>query len=127
MDFYFTEEGNIAVSPSGDIAMTATPWRDDLQQAYVRVMTEQGDFLLYETLGASLTELHGMPQSPDTGKYGEDLIAAALNREGRFVGRPFTVNSVPTGPQSIRFDVSIMSGNREQIRLSVEQDLGLGG
>lgn len=127
MDLHFTDEGNLAVSPSGDLAMTETPWRDDLQQAYIRVMTEQGDYLLYEDLGASLSELHGLPQSPDTGKYGEDLITAALNREGRFTGRPFTVRGVPTGHQSIRFDVSITSGSREQIRLSVEQDLGLGG
>jgi len=126
-DLYFTEEGNLGISPSGDLAMTDTPWRDDLQQAYIRVMTDQGDYLLYPNLGASLSELYGMPQSVSTGAYGEDLITSALNREGRFVGKPFNVKAVPTGPQSIRFDISIVSGNREQIQLSVEQDLGLGG
>lgn len=127
MDLYFTESGDIARSPSGDLAATDTPYRDDLQQAYIRVMTDTGDYLLYPELGAGLSELYGLPQSPETGAYGEALISAALNREGRFAGRPFTVKAVPVGPQAIRFDVFIISGNREQINLSVEQDLGLGG
>lgn len=125
MDAYFTEDGDLAISKSGDIAMTDTPWRDDMQQAYIRVLTDEGDYLLYPELGATLSELIGMPQSPETGAYGEQLITSALNREGRFTGKPFSVTAVPTGPQSIRFDVSVISGSREQIRLSVEQDLSL--
>jgi len=127
MDLYFTEDGDIATSPEGDIAVTDTPWRDDMQQAYIRVMTDEGDYLIYSDLGASLSLLNGMPQSPETGDYGVALITSALNREGRFAGRPFTVKPVPIGPQSIRFDVSITSGSRDQIKLSVEQGLGLGG
>lgn len=125
MDLYFSEEGDIAVSPSGDIATTQTPWRDDVQQAYIRVMTDEGDYMLYPDLGASLSLLYGMPQSPETGNYGVALITSALNREGRFGGRPFMVNAVPVGPQTLRFDVEITSGSREQIQLSVEQGLGL--
>jgi hypothetical protein len=127
MDLYFTSDGDLAMSPSGDLAITETPWRDDVQQAYIRVMTDEGDYLLYPNLGASLSTLYGMPQSPETGSYGESLIVSALNREGRFSGKPFSVNAVPTGPQSIRFDVDITSGSREAIRLSVEQNLGLQG
>lgn len=127
MDLYFTSDGDLAMSPSGDLAITDTPWRDDVQQAYIRVMTDEGDYLLYPDLGASLSTLFGMPQSPETGSFGVSLITAALNREGRFNGRSFSVNSVPTGPQSIRFDVDILSGSRETIRLSVEQNLGLQG
>lgn len=125
MDLYFTEEGDIALSPSGDIALSDTPWRDDVQQAYIRVMTDEGDYLLYPELGASLSFLYGMPQSPDTGSYGEELIKSALNREGRFTGKSFDVRAVPIGPQAIRFDVDIISGSRDVIRLSVEQNLGL--
>jgi len=126
MDLYFTEEGDLTLSPSGDLATANTPWRDDVQQAYIRVMTDEGDYLLYPELGASLSLLYGLPQSADTGAYGEELISAALNREGRFAGKPFVVKAVPVGPQAIRFDVDITSGSREAIRLSVEQNLGLG-
>lgn len=122
-DLYFTEEGDLTISPSGDLAMTQTEFRDDAQQAYIRVLTDQGDYLLYPEMGASLSELIGEPQAPRTGKKGEEMISSALNREGRFDGKPFTVKGVPTGPQSIRFDVNIVSGNREQVTISVEQEL----
>lgn len=122
-DLYFTEAGDITVSHSGDLAVTPTPWRDDVQQAHIRIMTDEGDYRLYPRMGATLSNLYGMPQSPGTGKYGEELVRSALDREGRFVGSPISVRSVPTGPQTLRFDVIILSGSREQIRLSVEQDL----
>ena len=123
MDLYFSDLGDLAVSPSGDLAITERNARDDLQQAYMRVLTEEGDFLLYPDLGASLSQLIGKPQSPATGKLGEKLIKDALNREGRFIGKPFSVKAVPVGPQTIRFDVRIISGNQQELKFSVEQDL----
>lgn len=124
-DLYFTESGDVAISTSGDLAVTDTAWRDDVQQAYIRVLTDAGDFRIFPELGASLTSLYGMPQSPDTGALGEQMIRSALEREGRFTGKPISIQAVPTGYQSIRFDISITSGSLEQIRLSVEQDLGV--
>lgn len=123
MDLYFNESGDVQPSPSGDFALTPTQWRDDVQQAYIRIMTDEGDFTIYSTLGASLSKLWGMPQSPDTAQYGVDLIRSALQRDNRFVGRPIDVRAVPTGFQTIRFDVFVTSGSREQILLSIEQDL----
>lgn len=123
MDLYFTENGDISPAPNGDFAMTSSKWRDDVQQAYVRIMTDESDWALYPTLGASLSKLFGLPQSSETGMYGSSLIEAALNREGRFLGRSFTVDAVPTGPQTIRFDVFVTSANRDQVLLSVEQSL----
>ena len=124
-DLYMYESGDVAVSPSGDLAITQSAWRDDVQQAYIRMMTEAGDFQVYSELGASLSLLFGRPQSANTGELGISLIRSAMDREGRFSGKPYTVKAIPTGPQSIRFDVAITSGNREQILLSVEQDLGV--
>lgn len=120
-----TEAGDLVVSASGDLAFTNTAWRNDVQQAYIRMMTDVGDFMVYPELGASLSQLYGMPQSPDTGAFGAGLIRSALDRESVFVGKNYQVKAVPTGPQSIRFDVSISSGSREQIVLSVEQTLGV--
>ena len=124
-DLYFTEDGDLVRSATGDLATTPTVWRDDVQQAYIRVMTDIGDYDLYPTLGASLATLLGQPQSPDTGALGERLILEALNRDNRFAGKPINVQAVPTSPQTIRFDIFITSGNREQIKISVEQNLGV--
>jgi hypothetical protein len=126
MDLYFTEAGDIEVSPQGDLAVTQTEWRDDVQQVYVRIMTDQGDWVLNPTLGADLSRLYGLPQNPDTGNIGVQMIQKALEREQRFLGKSIKINAVPTGYQTIRFDVYVTSGSREKIKLSVEQNLTLG-
>lgn len=125
-DFYFGEDGDIKVSPNGDIAITENVWRDDSQQAYIRVMTEPGDFLLYPDLGANLEALYGMPQSEATANLGKEIIQSALNREGRFQGRGITVNAVPTSRYTIRFDIYVRFNTRDNLVLQIEQDLGVG-
>lgn len=125
MDWYLDEGGDIKVSPSGDLAMTDSSWRDDCQQAYIRIMTEPTDFTLYPTLGAELSLLYGMPQTEETGNLGASIIQAALDREGRFIGKPITIKPWPTGPQTIRFDVFIESGSRSSLLLSIDQSLGV--
>jgi hypothetical protein len=125
MDFYFSAEGDIKISSNGDIALTDTDWRDDAQQAYIRLKTEPGDWTLYTHLGADLASLYGMPQSLETGNLGIKLIQTALNRGGRFVGRSIEVKAVPTSIQTIRFDIYIKSGERNALVMSIEQDLGV--
>lgn len=123
MDFYFSGKGDITVSSNGDIGQTETIWRDDAQQAYVRVMTEPGDFLLYPQLGSNLSLLYGMPQTQMTADYGKAIITEALARENRFAGKTIDISAVPTGPQTIRFDIHVTSGSRHQLILSIQQDL----
>jgi hypothetical protein len=124
-DLYITEEGDLALAPNGDLAFTQTAWRDDVQQGYIRIMTDIGDFMVYPALGADLSTIYGKPQSPATGELGSQLIRSSFEREGRFVGKPFRITPIPTSQQAIRFDVSISSGSRDQIVLSVEQNLGI--
>lgn len=124
-DFYMSQAGDIAVAPHGDIALTDSSWREDSQQAYLRIMTEPGDFRLYPTLGVDLTTLYGLPQSRATGELGKSLIMVGLEREGMFSGRSISIDAVPTGPQTIRFDVYIASTTDNVLALSIEQDLGV--
>lgn len=124
-DFYLTGEGDITISANRDVGITDSMWRDDAQQAYVRVMTEPGDFLLYPTMGSNLSALYGMPQTSQTADYGKQIIMAALARENRFAGKALNINAVPTGPQTIRFDIYITSGSRNQLILSIQQDLSI--
>lgn len=124
-DFYFSEYGDLKIGPNGDIAVADTQWRDDVQQAYLRIRTEPGDFVLYPGLGAELQRLFGRPQTERTGDIGKAIILEALNRENRFSGRAITIKAIPTGPQTIRFDVFIVSGSRSELLLTVEQELGV--
>ena len=125
MDLYFDETGDIAIATNGDIEMTPTSWRDQVQQAYIRIMTDVGDYVLYPTLGANLSSLYGMQQTPTTGSFGASLISNALTEGNAFNNTQITVNAVPTDYQAIRFDVSIKSGSMRTILLSVEQNLNL--
>ena len=124
-DLYMSESGDLRVAPGGDLGVTETTWREDAQNAYIRIMTSPGDFLLYPTIGADLTQLYGKPQSENTANLGVRIITDALEREGAFIGKAIDVVGVPTGPQTIRFDVKVKSGSRTDLLLSIEKDLGI--
>lgn len=123
-DLYFTMTGDILVNGNKDIARTTSGLQDDIQQVYLRLMTEPGDFYIYPSLGTDLSVLYGMPQSKETGDFGKRLIRAALEKEDVFRGRNIQIEAIPTGPDTIRFDVHIITDTNEPVVLSVSQDLG---
>jgi hypothetical protein len=123
-DLYFTMSGDILVNGNKDIAITTSSAQDDIQQVYLRLMTEPGDFYIYPALGTDLSVLYGMPQSKETGEMGKMLIRAALEKEDVFRGRNIVIDAIPTGPDSIRFDVHIITDKTDPIVLSVTQSLG---
>jgi hypothetical protein len=123
-DLYFTMTGDMLVNGNRDIAITTSGLQDDIQQVYLRLMTEPGDFYIYPSLGTDLSMLYGMPQSKETGDLGKRLIRAALEKEDIFRGRNIQIEAIPTGPDTIRFDVHIITDTNEPVVLSVTQDLG---
>lgn len=125
MDWYMDETGDILQSSTGDIGVTGTEWRSTVQQAYIRLMTENGDYTMYPTLGAGLSQLYGMPQTAATGTFGQSLILNALISDNTFTSSQVSVKAVPIDRQSIRFDVTLISGNLQQLTLSLQQNLTL--
>jgi len=123
-DLYFTMTGDILINGNKDIAITTSSAQDDIQQVYLRLMTEPGDFYIYPSLGTDLSVLYGMPQSKETGEMGKRLIRAALEKEDVFRGRSMVIDAIPTGPDSIRFDVHMITDKTDPIVLSVTQSLG---
>lgn len=122
-DLFLTMSGDLLVNGNKDIASINSGSQNDVQQIYLRLMTEPGDFYVYPNLGTDLSVLYGMPQSQETGNLGQRLIRAALEKENIFQGRNIEITSVPTSPDSIRFDVHITSDTNEPIVLSVTQGL----
>jgi hypothetical protein len=123
-DLYFTLNGDILIGGNKDIVLTNSSMQSDVQQAYIRLMTEPGDFYIYPLLGIDLSLLYGMPQSPETGEFGKKLIQTGLQREGIFKGRNIKIDAVPTSRDTIRFDVHIISDIDQPVVLSVSQTLG---
>jgi hypothetical protein len=64
-----------------------------------------------------------MPQDPATAEYGKMLIRSALNKEGIFSGRNIQISAVPTAPDSIRFDVKLITSYGEPVTLSISQNI----
>lgn len=123
-DLFLTLDGDLVISGNNDIAKVANSMQDDIQQIYIRLMTEPGDFPSYPTLGVDLSSLYGKPQTRETGEFGKSLIMAALEREGLFRGRSIKIVAVPTGADVIRFDIHIQSGSNQPVTLSIKQNLG---
>lgn len=124
-DLYLDLNGDLVINGNKDISMVQSAMQADVQQVYIRLMTEPGDFYIYPNLGTDLSLLYGMPQTPETGEYGKKLIRAALQREGVFKGKNIKINAVPTGRDTIRFDIHIISSIDEPVILSVSQNLGV--
>jgi hypothetical protein len=123
-DLYFTMSGDLLVNGNKDIGITTSNLQDDVQQIYLRLMTEPGDFYIYPSLGVDLSQLYGMPQSRETGDFGKRLIKAALEKEEIFRGRTIQIEAIPSSPDSIRFDVHIITDTNDPVVLSVTQSLG---
>lgn len=124
-DLYLTLTGDLVVNGNSDLAVTSSTLQSDIQQIYLRLMTEPGDFYIYPLLGIDLSLLYGMPQTPETGEFGKRLIRSGLQREGLFKGRNIKIDAVPTGPDTIRFDIHLISDIDQPIVLSVSQSLGV--
>lgn len=123
-DLYLTLDGDLLINGKKDLSQTPSSLHEDVQQIYLRLMTEPGDFYIYPMLGIDLSRLYGMPQTKETAEFGKSLIRAGIQKEGLFKGRNIQINAVPTSKDTIRFDIHIMSDIDEPIMLSVSQNLG---
>jgi hypothetical protein len=122
-DFYLDLSGDLKLSSNKDIALVQTRAQSDVQQIYIRLMTDPGDFYSYPTLGCDLSLLYGMPQSKETGEIGKRIIRQSLAREGVFGDRNIVIEAVPTSRTSIRFDVHVRDTSLTPTTISVTQNL----
>ena len=107
----------------GDLLAMPNIYENYAQQAYIRMMTEVGDFAVYPQLGTKLNALVGMPNTPETAEYGRQMILDNFKLDQVFAGLKLDVKAVPTSETVVRFDIHITSGSRSQLILSIEQNL----
>lgn len=120
-DLYFTEDGDISVSTSGDVGVTSSTQEFLSQQARLRLATRRGDFLPYPRLGADLQRLVGLPNTPRTARFGADLIYKNLTYDGFMQPGRVKVDATPLRPDLIEFEVQLASGTKERIVLTLSQ------
>lgn len=57
-DLFLTMSGDILINGNKDISITRSTLQDDIQQVYLRLMTEPNDFAIYPYLGTDLSRLY---------------------------------------------------------------------
>ena len=124
-DFYLTENGDLAVSNQGDVAITPTQQEQIEQQCRMRLATQRNDFVVYPSIGADLQRLIGMPNTRATGLFGRKLIERGLSYDGFVPKGKLKIEGYPTNIDTIVYDVAVPWGAREYINIRIEQILVL--
>lgn len=122
-DLAITDSGDLIIDSLGDLAMVPNPYENYAQQAYIRMMTEVGDFAVYPQLGTQLNTLIGRPNTSQTADDGRQIILDSFRLDPVFAGLKIDVKAVPTGPMAIRFDIHVTAGSLSKRILSIEQSL----
>lgn len=120
-DFYMTDDGDLAVDASGDIAVTPSTYEQIRQQALLRLATQRGDFVPYAMLGGDLQKLRGLPNIPKVARYGENLINRTLTYDGFLDAGTIAIEATPTKPDIIEFETKIMVSKRDYVTITLEQ------
>jgi hypothetical protein len=67
-DLYLTFDGDLKMSSNKDISLVSSPAQNDVQQIYIRLMTEPGDFHVYPQLGTALSKLYRNASRPSNSR-----------------------------------------------------------
>lgn len=97
----------------------------DLQLIKSRLQTENPDWRLYPLVGADLTDLIGLPNTPETAYLAEQSVLRALTYDGAFKEKDLTINVVPVSAFTLFIDIKLRQGN-QLIRYSGSINLELG-
>jgi hypothetical protein len=119
IDVYMTASGDLAISSNGDLAVTTGDIQTIEQQAILRLATQRGDYPVYPNLGASLQRLVGMPNTEKTANFGKNIIINAFARDKNLGS--VTVESWPTSPSTIHFEVKVSYGKEYSVILTLDQ------
>lgn len=57
-DLYLTMSGDLLINGNKDLSITRSSLQDDIQQVYLRLMTEPNDFAIYPSIGTDLSRLY---------------------------------------------------------------------
>jgi len=122
-DIAITDGGDLQISSGGDIAISTHRYSAALQEIYMTVRTERGDFIPYPWFGSDVYKLWGLPNSPRTGTKGVEELAKAITRDGRFSDADIKINAVPVAANQIRFDIDVRFSTNQTFLITLEQKL----
>lgn len=99
---------------------------EKLQLISSRLRTENPDWYLYESVGASLTDFIGRVNNPDTALEIENRVESTLIRNDAFLSEELEINVVPTSRSEVLVDIILDSENRYlRYAFSLDFDIGI--
>ena len=99
--------------------------QQSLQLIKSRLMTENPDWNLYPEIGADLTDLIGMRNTPETAEVGINLIRRSLTRDRAFNEEDLEIDAAPVGPRTLLFSI-LLKRNQNILRYTGTLNLSLG-
>lgn len=108
VDLFFSNAGDFAVGPDGDLAGTES---DALlsfkQECFNRVKSELQDWALHPWLGSGLSEVVGEANSRETAERGKELIENSLTM-GAFINpNDVNIKYVPISNDALMYIVEV--------------------
>lgn len=105
---------------------TITGEEEKVQLIGTRLRTDNPDFVLYENVGASLSDFVGEINNENTAEEIEIRVMNTLLRESNFKEEDLSVNVLPVSPTEVLTDVQLKNKN-EYIRyaFSLNFDIGI--
>lgn len=133
--YYMVDEfGERMPQKTRDVDEASIPIRDfktihqeeeRLQLIQSRLKTDNPDWVLYTSVGASLTDFIGRQNTASTGKEIEERVLNTLVRDGAFDEEELTVNLIPTSPYEVLVDIKLDSENL-YLRYAFSLDFNIG-
>lgn len=120
-DLYFSEAGDIGVSNNGDLATTSSHVNLLEQNARIRLATRKSDFQPYPRFGADMQRMIGLPNTPQTARFGKALIERGLLYDSFIARAGITVDATPTAPDTITFDIYVPYGYKQFLTITLTQ------
>jgi len=123
-DLRITEDGDLVIE-NGDLALVSGP-EATAQNVMCRLKSADPEWYL-EQIGANLEDLLGMPNTPETAAYGEELIRRALFADDLISPEDLYVQAVPIDRQTLLFFVFFKPPNAtEPLGFEVQVNLSAG-
>jgi hypothetical protein len=108
VDLYWTLDGDLAISETGDLKDTSFDmYRSIWQEMRTRCRSSFRDWALHPTLGANIDEIIGNPNNRITAEEGKARIIAALTQGGFISRNLIRVRYLPVGRHRLLYDISV--------------------
>lgn len=107
-DLFWTSRGDYLIGNDGDVMDTKyDPLRSLLQEIRTRVEADQGDWIVFPTVGSDMRDFVGEPNSPTTAEAIKTRVIAALARDGFVHTRDMKIQYMPIDRDKLLLRVSI--------------------